>query len=145
MTSLDGHLPHAQIYWLVDTRQFNQTPVFEHCSEPHTSPSLATIAAGCPSELQRCTTQNAPTPSSIQTSPPDANTQPGNAQHTTTFPLWGPLKHSTIPPQRCQLPLPKTKRSHDSVGSMSIPSPSPFFFFFFGGGCYTVLSKGRTE
>jgi len=98
ITSLDGHLPRAQIYRQIlgnfnqtsvfepnnligpnnlirrpitsldpynlirrppptrtdlpaDTRQFNQTSVFEPCSEPHTFPSPATIAAGCPSVL----------------------------------------------------------------------------------------------
>ena len=64
--------------------------------------------------------------SSIQTFPPDA----GNAQHTTTYPTRSPLKHSTSPPQRYQLPLHHnpysqrylqrsfnlTKRRHDSVG-----------------------------
>ena len=42
-----------------DTRQFDYTFMFdEPCSGPHMSPSPATIAARCQSELQRRATQN---------------------------------------------------------------------------------------
>jgi len=122
-----------------DRRQFNQTSVFEPCSEPHTSSSPTTIAAGCPSELQRPATQNAPTPSSIQTFPPDANALPrkraayNNRPHTGSFQAQR-NSTATIPASRLsQIPGSQrysqrssnlTKRSHDSVGLMSVPSPN---------------------
>jgi len=120
--------------------------MLEPYSEPHTSPSPATIASGCPLNLQRYTTQNAPTPS-IQTFPPDANARPRKRTTSNNIPHTGPSQtqhHPTTtmpadPPQGnvistsqtprslhySQRSFNLTKSSHDSVGSMSTPSPNP--------------------
>jgi len=85
---------------LTDTRQFNQTPFCVWILlEPHTSLFRATIAAVCLSELQRRATQNALTPSSIQTFPPDANARPRKRTACNNIPHTGPSQtqhHPTI-------------------------------------------------
>jgi len=87
-------------------------PVFEPCSEPHTSFSPATIAAECPTKIQRRATQNKLTPSSIQTLSPDVNAWPRKRTAYKTFPTRGSFKHSTIPLSRCHLPLHHKPHAH---------------------------------